>query len=464
MDPASCLMAQRILLVDDETGIRFGVSDALGAAGYDVTGAGSVAEALKEAGREAFDLAILDHGLPDGDALGLMRSLHDQGARFPIVFLTAHTDVALAVRAIKEGADNFLPKPVDMDGLIAVVGRLMEAARNRSLAEAELRKGRDVNPDPFADGGTSLGPLRDQAERSASATIPILIQGESGTGKGVLAKWIHAQGNRKDAPFVDLNCAGLRPEFLESELFGHDRGAFTGANQPKTGMLEVANHGTVFLDEIGDMCLEVQAQLLKAVEDRAFRRMGSTKTIKSDFRLIAATHRNLQEAVEKGSFRRDLFHRLAGMVLEIPPLRDRISDLPRLVARLLPKIGVEVGHPGIVLDPEALRLMEDHDWPGNIRELRNALERGAIMARGGTIRPRDIGLGVRSTPPATQQENTTWNRTLDQVAREHAVRVLSHTNGDKAEAARILGLPKSTFYTRIRDWDLDGPAPRKRQT
>ncbi len=280
----------------------------------------------------------------------------------------------------------------------------------------------------------------------------VILSGISGTGKSLLAKWLHQQGARAEEPFVDLNCAGLSSEFLETELFGHEKGAFTGAVAPKQGLLEVADGGTVFLDEIGDMDPRVQPKLLKALEEKRFRRMGAVREREVDIALIAATHKNLAEQVRQGLFRSDLYFRINSIALTVPALRERKEDIPLLAKALLSQLF----HPGCqaTLSSAAVQALCNHDWPGNVRELRNALERAALFCENGTITPRDLGLGCAAVQQAPSQNS---NLTLEEVERQYIERIVREESGKVAQAALRLNIPRSTLYQKIKTYGIQVP-------
>jgi len=307
--------------------------------------------------------------------------------------------------------------------------------------------------DPFTGVCPLIRSLRAEAIKVAQGNGPVLIQGETGTGKGVLARWLHGTGPRSHEPFVDLNCAGLNPDFLETELFGHRKGAFTGADQPKRGLIELADRGTLFLDEIGDMDAGVQAKVLKVIEEKRFRRLGEVQDHTVDIRLVAATHQDLEKIIRLGRFRKDLYFRISTFTLTLPPLRKRLEDLPILSALILADLGRELGKPGLTLAPASLGAMEAHRWPGNIRELRNALERAAIRCEGREIWPEDLGLGA-GTADATPAYGTRLS--LAELEKLHIKRVLEEEGGRVTDAAKRLGIPRSTLYVKIRELGLGG--------
>jgi DNA-binding NtrC family response regulator len=369
----------RILIVDDDAGIRFGVSDYLESSGYEVVEADSCAAAQEAFRASRPDVALLDLNLPDGTALDLLPLLKRLYPDVPLVILTGHGSIDVAVKAIKQGAEHFLTKPVELGTLLVILERLMEQDRNRQKQRADKSRQGPGSVDPFRGTSAVIRALAEQANKVLASHSPVLIQGETGTGKGVLARWLHANGPRAEEPFVDLNCAGLSREFLETELFGHEKGAFTGAVSSKIGLLEVAHRGTVFLDEIGDVDPQVQPKLLKVLEEKRFRRLGETRDRATDIRLIAATHHDLMTLVEEKRFRSDLYYRISALPLFVPPLRARVEDIPALAQAILESVAAEIGRRHVALLPEAIRALQVYSWPGNIRELRNVLERAVLL-------------------------------------------------------------------------------------
>jgi DNA-binding NtrC family response regulator len=425
----------RILIVDDEPGVRFGLRDALEAKGFQVDEAANCqsAEAMFRARRP--DVAILDYSLPDGNALELLPKLRALDDSVPLVVLTAHGSIDLAVRAVKEGAEQFLTKPVELPALLVILGRLLEAQRSRQRQIAGGRRDARGRIDPFALPSAKMKALADDAERVARSDSPVLILGETGVGKGVLARWIHEHGPRADEAFVDLNCASLSKELLETELFGHEKGAFTGAVAAKEGLLEVAHRGTLFLDEIGDVDASVQPKLLKVLEEGRFRRLGDVRDREVDVRLIAATHQDLAEAVREKRFRSDLYFRISALPLVIPPLRERPEDVALLAGTLLAGIAGDLGRGELALSPEAVLALQEYSWPGNTREMRNVLERAAILSRGHLLGPADL----RFTAPTEAPAGDDSRLTLEEVERRHVER-----------AAARLGIPRSSLYERLK--------------
>src|SRR5918999_1654274 len=354
----------KILVVDDEAGIRFGIRDFLESSGYEVEEADSCQTAVEIFQTAHPDAAIIDYLLVDGNALELLPRFKETYPEIPLVILTAYGSIDLAVQAVKEGADQFLTKPVDLPALLVILQRLLEEQRNRlkQTASKSRQSREDINP--FLGNSAAIRQLAEDARKVLGSESPILICGETGTGKGVLAKWLHDHGSRSEEAFVDLNCAGLARELLETELFGHAKGAFTGAVVSKAGLLEVAHGGTVFLDELGDMDLQIQPKLLKVLEEKQFRRLGEVRDRRVDIRLIAATHQDLNQLTQEKTFRSDLYFRINTPPLFVPPLRERGEDIVILARLLLLTLTAELGRGAHTLAPDAEQTLRTHPWPG----------------------------------------------------------------------------------------------------
>ncbi|MGH7703684.1 MAG: sigma-54-dependent transcriptional regulator [Gemmatimonadales bacterium] len=442
----------KILIVDDEERVRFAIRDFLELQDYDVVEANGCA-AAEEIFRDAHpDGAVLDYRLPDGNALELLPRLKAIDPDLPVVILTGQGTIDLAVRAIQEGADQFLVKPVELPALVVLLQRLLERERThrRDLA-GEAGRGR--GEDPFLGESPAVRRLAEQAQKMAEVESPVLILGETGTGKGVLARWLHQHSPRAQEAFVDLNCASLSRELLESELFGYAKGAFTGAAANKLGLLEVAHRGTVFLDEIGDVDPLVQPKLLTVLEEKRFRRLGDVRDRRVDLRLIAATSRDLGRLAQEQRFRSDLYFRISTLVLRVAPLRERREDIPRFAAELLERLALERGRRSATLSAAALAALQAYPWPGNVRELRNVLERAVLLSSSSVLDPADLHFEALPAVAASLPHDATTpddTLTLAELERRHIERVLREASGRVAEAAARLGIPRSTLYQKIK--------------
>jgi DNA-binding NtrC family response regulator len=446
--------ANRILLVDDDPVIRFGISNFLGSKDMEVYEAENVRRAREQFEAASPDAVVLDFSLPDGNGLELLEYCKSVDEDLPVIVLTGQGSIELAVRAIKQGAEQFLIKPIELPALHTLLVRAIENKRHRQQTRIRQAKSKREQLDPFVGESKDIRILRDTAMRLVTTVSPILIQGETGAGKGVLAKWIHDNSDRSEAGFMDLNCAGLEREFLETELFGHVKGAFTGAVHAKPGLLEVADRGTVFLDEIGDMDLPVQPKLLKVLETRQFRRLGDVRDRIVDIRLISATHRNLKELVKQQRFREDLYFRINIIPIRIPPLRERPEDIPRLATEILLRIANEKGWGEITVDDSAMKLLASYSWPGNIREMRNILERAAQIAQHSPLTARDLelpysgnGSSQTSNLPPTPMDT---NLTMRQMEARYIELVLAEEDGSIDRAAKRLGISRSSLYSKVK--------------
>lgn len=437
----------RILIVDDEAGIRFAISDFLQSHGYEVGEAGDSRQAQEAFRASRPDAVIVDYRLPDGTALELLPRLKNIDPTVPLLVLTGHGSIDLAVQAIKEGAEQFLTKPIELPALLIILRRVLENERNRLKQLAGRSREMRESIDPFQGTSAAILRLAGQARKIVSAERPILIQGETGAGKGVLARWLHRHGPRADEAFVDLNCAGLSHELLETELFGHKKGAFTGAVENKTGLLELAQRGTVFLDEIGDMSAQVQPKLLKVLEEKRFRRLGDVADRQVDICLIAATHQDFNRLVQEKTFRSDLYFRISTIPLVIPALRDRIEDIPIIARALLDRLAAELGRSELRLAPDAEQALRDYAWPGNIRELRNVLERAALLGDRDTLGRRDLWFDDFVKAGVTADDT---DLTLLEVERLHIERVLRAEQGRVDRVAARLDIPRSSLYQKIK--------------
>jgi DNA-binding NtrC family response regulator len=459
-----------VLIVDDDEAIRFGVGTYLRRRGYSVHDAADCVGAELAFRKTRPHLVIADYELPDGTALDLLPRIKRLDEQVPVVLLTAHGSVDLAVQAMKDGAEHFLTKPVAMPALELVVERALENRRNRQqqLARRVARANSPVRrlPDPFLGSSRAVRSLEDQARQVLAGGIdrPIWLSGETGAGKGILARWLHENGTRGGETLVELNCAGLPRELVESELFGHEKGAFTGAVAAKTGLLEVAHRGTLLLDEIGDMELSLQPKLLKVLEDKQFRRIGEIRDRPVDAQLIAATHRDLAQLVRENKFRADLYFRISTIHLTMPPLRERPEDIPDIARDLLERLAADLGCVSVELMPDALSALQTYGWPGNIRELRNVLERAVILRRGpGALGRHDLVFEPVDLRPVTSAafaaDGDAWlDLSLADVERRHIENVLRYEGGNVGRAAKRLGISRSTLYQRLKLLSAGAPS------
>ena len=442
----------RVLVIDDDEGVRAGVCKFLEQRGYQVEEAEDGARAASAFAKAPPDVALLDERLPDGSGVELLQRLLSLAPSVPIVMLTGHASIELAVRAIKLGADQFLTKPVDLEALNLIMERLIGSRRDRRKRLAGEHRAERDSADPFIGSSSAIARLREEAHRVLAADRPILIEGETGAGKSVLARWLHENGPRRGEEFVDLNCASLSRELLESELFGHEQGAFTGAVRRKTGLLEVADRGTLFLDELGDMDITIQPRLLRVLEESSFRRLGDVRDIHVDVLLIAATHQDLAGLIRERRFREDLYYRLSVMPLRTPPLRERVEDIPELAGVLLQRFAREHGRGGASLADDAVAALKAYPWPGNVRELRNVLERGLLVSREERVRAADLRLAA-AAPPAPLDAG--GDETLAGLERRQIEAVLRGTGGNLKAAAIRLGISSSSLYERIRSFGIE---------
>ncbi|MEE8142452.1 MAG: sigma-54 dependent transcriptional regulator [Planctomycetota bacterium] len=463
-------MAQ-ILLLDDEQPLLQSLSLELGRAGHECLVAESGREAFRLLEKSSPDLAILDVQLPDISGLEVLRRLRADLPEVPVLIITAYASVDSAVEAMKEGASDYLEKPLDLEELQLVVNRELKNARLRSEVEA-YRRERSRKAEEIQIIGTSpaLGRVREVVERLSSlplenaAELPtVLIEGETGTGKDLLARFIHSQGPLAQHPFVQVNCSSLPRELVESELFGYEKGAFTGANLRKQGLFEVAQGGTIFLDEIGDMDLGIQAKLLSVIEGKRVRRVGGTREHPVEVRIIAATNRKLQEAREAGQFRSDLYFRLKVVHIHLPPLRERREDIPALASHFFDKFKRKYRKDEVVLDQKTMEKLRQLPWPGNIRELAHTLEHMVLTSAGNTLDstpglpgglPGDSQNSGGQAAPASGFDFNSGECTLEAVERNLILEALRHTGGNISEVARLLGLTRGALRHRMDKWEI----------
>jgi two-component system response regulator AtoC len=445
-------VTDRILIIDDEQAVLTYLGRFFAAKGYEVERAADGTSGLASVEAFAPNVVLLDLRLPDCDGLTILEKLKQDNPFIAVIVITGHGDVDTAVSAMRARADHFLLKPVDLEALQVVVQRVLESYRQRD--ELTFLRHRQLDASTESPG-LLLPESLTQAVRSYASgpSTSVLVMGETGTGKGVIARMVHELSPRSARPFVDINCAGLAGPLLESELFGHEQGAFTGAQARKRGLLEIADGGSLFLDEIGEMPLEVQAKLLKVLEEKTFRRVGGTQTIRVDIRLLAATNIDLERASQSGRFRRDLLYRLNVVSLVLPPLRERQDAIIPLARRFVAEFAAAMGKVGVTLTPAAEQILVMYGWPGNVRELRNVVERAVLLCTQATIQPKDLPdtLRPRRRGPAVDLRG---DNTLATLEGEHIRRVLEAVAGNRSRAAEILGLHRATLITKIKKLGL----------
>jgi len=446
-------MQERVLLVDDDPIVLDFLSQGLAMDGFEVTTANGVSRAILEVQKAQPSIILVDYQLQDGTAFDLLAWLKVRDLRLPVIVVTGQVRIDLAVEAIKNGAEQFISKPVDLTLLLAMLHRALDNFRNLQKTFTNRLERARYERDPFLGASAAIRELKRAAQRVADSNSSVLIHGETGTGKGVLARALHKMSARSDEPFVDLNCAGLSRELLESELFGHQKGAFTGAVANKIGFIEAANHGTLFLDEIGDMDLQIQGKILKVVEERHFYRLGDVLQRKADVQIIAATHRDLKKLTNEGTFRSDLYFRINTLRLHIPPLRERLEDIPILTDKLVEQLAQDMKRPPVEVSENARAALLNYSWPGNIRELRNVLERAVLLSDDGVIHNTGLefeGPSHQSVAPAPALNHLT----LKEIERHFVTQALEAETGNVIRAAKRLGIHRSSLYAKIREFGL----------
>jgi len=448
-------VVRRLLIVDDDAAIRDSLADALADDKSEVTTAGSAEAALASIARPGggADVILSDVRMSGLDGIALLRLLRERDSDADVILMTAFDDMHTVVSAMREGAAEFLVKPLDLHDLRRVIDRVFDDRRARARAgkrdDAPAASSAQLSGDALVGRDPRMLAVYKLIGQAAISRATALIRGETGTGKELVARAIHANSAESKAPFIAVNCAALPENLLESELFGHVRGAFTGATGDRRGRFALAGRGTIFLDELGDTTLDLQAKLLRVLQEREYYPVGGERPEKTEARVIAATHRDLEEMVARGDFRADLYYRLRVIEIVIPPLRDRVPDIPLLAQHLVERANASTGKPVPIISRDALALLTGHQWPGNVRELENCLTRATVLASGEVIRAEHIQLG----PPLGDVE--TPLSTLDALEREHVERVLASTNGHKARAAQILGISRPRLDRVLRKHGLE---------
>ncbi|HZU28206.1 MAG TPA: sigma-54 dependent transcriptional regulator [Bryobacteraceae bacterium] len=451
-------MSARILVVEDEEKLRRVIELQLRGSGFDVEAAGSAEEGLRRADNAG--LILTDLRLPGIDGLELLNRLRAQNSNVPVIVMTAFGSIETAVQAMKAGAVDFLPKPFSLDHLMAVVTRALEVSKLRD-ENRQLRQELDhrYQFDNIVGRSPAMREIFATIERVAPTRATVLLAGESGVGKDLIARAIHHHSPRRDKPFVKINCTALPENLMESELFGYEKGAFTGANTTKPGKFEQADTGTVFLDEIGDVPASIQVKLLRILQEREFERLGSNKTRHIDVRVLAATNVDLRAALEQGTFREDLYYRLNVMPMNIPPLRERKEDIPYLAESFVRRLSKDLGTQAQSIAEDGIaRLMEYH-WPGNVRELENVLERSLVLASGPVLHAADIHLDTAPRAPREPVAGGSFNlpegMTLDSYEQAIIREALNKAGGNKSQAARLLGLTRNALRYRLTQMGIE---------
>ncbi len=475
-------MIPRILVVDDEKLVRWGLRTELERSGYIVDEATDAGEALEQAAREPVDLVLLDYKLPDRSGIEVLRSLRKSNPRLPVIMITAQASVGGAVEAMKEGAYDYLSKPFEIDEVLQCVERAVEAARLReevARTREQVMRGFGLT-DIVSESASMKEVVRMVRRVAASEASTVLLLGESGVGKGLVSRALHLEGATRDKPFLNITCTSLTESLLESELFGHEKGAFTDAKLQKRGLFELADGGTVLLDEIGDISLAMQGKLLRFLEEKVLRRVGGTRDIRVSVRIIAATNKNLEREVEAGRFRRDLYYRLRVIPIVIPPLRERVEDTLALAYGFLRHFNQEFHKSLQGFTPAAESLLCSYAWPGNVRELRNAIERAVLLAESPTLGVEDLpheiaaqGGAAREADPANGHVNATGSAAhvdgsgfvlpraglvFEELEKDLLRQALERARGNRTRAAALLGINRDQIRYRIQKFGLEDPA------
>ena len=454
---------EEILVVDDEKNIRGSLEGILKDEGYRVRAVATAEELLKQVGQALPDLVILDVWLPGMDGLQALEELKRLHSELPVIMISGHSTVEAAVKATKLGAYDFIEKPLSLEKTVLAVRNALDRQRleleNRALRQTLEERYEIVGESP------DIQALRVQIQAAAPSHGRVLIRGESGTGKELIARAIHRQSLRKEKPFVEVNCAAIPDELIESELFGHEKGAFTGATTKRRGKFELGDGGTIFLDEVGDMSLKTQAKVLRVLQEQTFERVGGTEIITVDVRVIAASNKPLEEEIQKGNFREDLFYRLNVIPFEVPPLRERTEDIPLLANYFLLLFSQEYGKRKKTLGRAAMDLLLHHPWPGNVRELRNVIERMVIMVPGDTIQDTDVSPSLRVRPgvasEAAAEPEVSWDGPLrdarDRFERQYILRRLKEAHWNITRTAERLGIERSNLHRKMKAYGIEPP-------
>lgn len=445
---------RRVLIIDDERGIRQTLAQILADEGYEVEAVGEGAVGAEKLMREAYDLVLLDVWLQDKDGLAILEEMGERTETVPVIMISGHANVETAVKAVKSGAYDFLEKPLSLERVVLTAQKAIE---HRDLRQ-EVARFRESASRERTLIGTSEGVerLRQEISRVAPTDARVLVTGESGTGKELVAHALHRLSARRKKPLVEVNCAAIPEELIESELFGHVRGSFTGASSERAGKFEEADGATLFLDEVADMSAKTQAKVLRALQEARFTRVGGTRVIESDARVIAATNKNLLAEIEQGRFREDLYFRLAVVPLSVPPLRDRREDIPALATHFLQEAAARSGKRPKTFSEGALKRLKSHSWPGNVRELKNLVERLMIMSPGDVIDLRDLPPEiVESDGIPISQPYSSLREARDDFERRFILSALRKNRGNVTKTAEDLGVERSNFYRKLKGYGID---------
>jgi two-component system, NtrC family, response regulator HydG len=443
------LSAARILAVDDEVATVQALAEVLNSWGHKVQTATDGHDALKKALEFRPDVVLSDVVMPETSGLWLLRQLREELPDVPVVFLTGRATIDNAVEAIREGAYDFIEKPLDTARLKVCLSRALERRDTEREVQGLRRRLKQLGAADFVGQAAPMRRVFELIEKVAPSRAAVAISGESGTGKEVVARSIHNLSPRREKPFVAINCASIPATLMESEIFGHERGAFTGADQRRAGVFELAHSGTLFLDEVGDIPVELQAKLLRVLEEGRLRRLGGKVEIEVDVRVICATNRDLKAEIKQGRFREDLFFRLNVFQITLPPLRERRDDIPLLVQHFVDKFSAESGKRVRGADQDALEVFKAYEWPGNIRELRNAVERAVILCDGEFITPEQLPPDMAGRAPEKGSFRLPFGLTLDAVEKEYILTSLERNGGNKARTAEMLGVSEKTLYNKL---------------
>lgn len=442
-------MPATILLIDDEEQLRKLLGRIIGLEGFAVAEAGTLKAATDWLRQHQADVVLCDVRLPDGNGVDFVKSIRQAQPGIPVILLTAYGNIADGVQAIKNGAFDYIVKGNDNDRIIPLLHQALEQVQQQRRQLPGMDQEKPAGFDAIIGTSAAISQARELARRIAGTDSTVLLLGETGTGKEVFAQAIHAGSKRAGRPFVAINCSAFSRELLESELFGHKAGAFTGAVKDKKGLIEVADGGTLFLDEIGEMQTDLQARLLRVLENGEYIKVGDSRISKADIRIIAATNRPLQQQVEQGVFREDLYYRLNIFSIALPPLRERLDDIPALSTALLQQLKTKTGGRGGILTAAALRLLQQYNWKGNIRELKNVLERALVLMDDHEIKPEHLPYEIQQQAGTAQP-----GLSLAAVEKIHIGKILAFTQGNKAKAARLLEIGLATLYRKMEEYQI----------